>query len=552
MQPVLDTPTTARRPLDLEDYIDIVRRHKSWLAGPAFAGTVIAVVVAFLWPDTYVSVATIQVTPPQVPDRLVPSNVNMQMSQRINAMASNILSRPTLTNIIQTYGLYPRERNRRPMEDIIETMRTRSIRISPVTGVSSPARTRGEVAAFRVSFAYENRILAQKVAADLASRFIEENIRTRSSQSVQATEFLRDQLQQAKKELDELENKLTAFRVRYAGRLPDQLEHNLSAIRAFETQLAGVNEAVSRIAQEKLLLESQLRIVKDQVAGITASPESVSPRLENQRLAELDRQILGLETALSALRERYRESHPDVQRLQAQLAGLRKARENLLEKEPEAPKPEAAKRRLTPEQQQALRAAEAAMARLESQIQAKNLELDNRTQEQAHLQKLLKQYQSRIESSPLVEREYAELTRNHQLAKTRYEDLTQKASASEMATDLVNRGQGDRLELLEPASLPERPAKPNRLMIVGVGLGAGLMAGVFAVGAQEMKDTSLKNLKDVRAYTKLAVLGTIPLLESDLVVRRKRRLVWLAWSAASIVGVAAMAGSVIYYYASRV
>jgi len=89
-------------------------------------------------------------------------------------------------------------------------------------------------------------------------------------------------------------------------------------------------------------------------------------------------------------------------------------------------------------------------------------------------------------------------------------------------------------------------------MIIGVGLGVGLMAGVFAVGAQEMKDTSLKNLKDVRAYTKLAVLGTIPLLESDLVVRRKRRLAWLAWSAASILGVAAMAGSVFYYYASRV
>jgi len=117
-----------------------------------------------------------------------------------------------------------------------------------------------------------------------------------------------------------------------------------------------------------------------------------------------------------------------------------------------------------------------------------------------------------------------------------------------MATDLVNRGQGDKLELLEPASLPERPAKPNRLVIVGTGIGAGLMLGVFAVGAREMKDTSLKNLKDVRAYTKLAVLGTVPLLENDLVARRKRRLAWLAWSTAFMVGAAAMAGAMFYYY----
>jgi hypothetical protein len=77
------------------------------------------------------------------------------------------------------------------------------------------------------------------------------------------------------------------------------------------------------------------------------------------------------------------------------------------------------------------------------------------------------------------------------------------------------------------------------------------MLGVFAVGVREMKDTSLKTLKDVRAYTKLAVLATIPLLENDLVLQRKRRLRWLAWSAASLVGLAAMAGSVLYYYSNR-
>ncbi len=549
MQPAAETLATPRRPLDVEDYIDIVRRHKSWLIGPTFAGLVGAVVVAFLWPDTYISQATIQVTPPQVPDRLVPSNVNMEMAQRISTMASNILSRPTLTTIIQTYGLYPRDRSRRPMEDIIEQMRTRDIGISPVRPVSGQAR--GQASAFRISFAYENRVLAQKVAADLAGRFIEENIRTRSSQSVQATEFLKDQLLQAKKELDALENKLTGFRVKYAGRLPDQLEHNLQAIRSFETQLSGVNDAISRIGQEKLLLESQIRLVKDQAAALSAAPEAAGGAVRSERLTEVERQILALETTLTGLRERYRESHPDVQRLEAQLAGLRKTRERLLNLE-EAPKPEAAKSRpLTAEQAKPLRAAEASISRLQSQIEAKNLDLEAKLKEQQQLQKLIKEYQSRIESSPLVEREYADLQRNHELAKARYEDLTKKATASEMATDLVTRGQGDRLELLEPASLPERPAKPNRLVIIGVGLGLGLVAGVFAVGAREMKDTSLKNLKDVRAYTKLAVLGTIPLLENDLVVRRKRRLAWLAWSAASILGVAAMAGSVLYYYTNR-
>lgn len=549
MQPPAETVSTPRRPLDVEDYLDIVRRNKSWLAGPAFAGLVIAVVVAFLWPDTYVSEATIQVTPPQVPQHLVPSNVNVEISQRVSAMASNILSRPTLTNIIQTYNLYPRERARLPMEDIIEQMRTRDIRISPETRLSTASRDRASV--FRISFAYENRFLAQKVTADLAGRFIEENIRARSSQSVQTTEFLKDQLQQAKQELDAWENKLADFRVRNSGRLPDQLDRNLNAIRAFETQLAGINDAINRLAQEKLMLESQIRIIRDQVAAITPSREVAEAPVRRERLVEIERQIVAIETALAGLRERYRDSHPDVQRLERQLAGLRKQRESLLSEEPAAKSEEPRQRMLSPEQLKNLRAAEAAIARLQSQIEAKNLEMEAKIKEQQNFQRLIKQYQSYIETSPLVEREYAELTRNRDLARARYEDLSKRASASEMATDLVARGQGDKLELLEPASLPERPAKPNRLLIIAAGLGAGLVLGVFAVGAREMKDTSLKTLKDVRAYTKLAILGTIPLLENDLVVRRKRRLAWLAWSAASLLGIAAMAGSVLYYYSTR-
>ena len=549
MQPPGEALTVERRPLDLEDYLEIVRRNKGWLAGPAFAGLVVAVVVAFLWPDTYVSEATIQVTPPQVPQQLVPSNVTMEISQRISAMASNILSRPTLINIIQTYNLYPRERARLPMEDIIEQMRTRDIRISPVTRLSTAARDRASV--FRISFAYSNRFLAQKVAADLAGRFIEENIRTRSSQSVQTTEFLKDQLQQAKKELDEWENKLAEFRVRNSGRLPDQLDRNLNAIRAFETQLAGINDAINRLVQERLMLESQIRITRDQISSLSASPDAPEAPVRRERLAEVERQIVALETALVGMRERYREDHPDVQRLQRQLEGLRKNRQALLAQEAPAKTEQPGARALRPEQLKALREAEANIARLQSQIEAKNLEIEAKVKEQQQIQRLIKQYQSYIESSPLVERDYAELTRNRDLARARYEDLSKRAAASEMATDLVARGQGDKLELLEPASLPERPAKPNRLLIIGAGLGIGLMLGVFAVGVREMKDTSLKTLKDVRAYTKLAVLATIPLLENDLVLQRKRRLRWLAWSAASLVGLAAMAGSVLYYYSNR-
>jgi succinoglycan biosynthesis transport protein ExoP len=185
---------------------------------------------------------------------------------------------------------------------------------------------------------------------------------------------------------------------------------------------------------------------------------------------------------------------------------------------------------------------------LQSQIQAKDLEMDQRVKGQKQIIALINQYNERIQSSPLMEKTYSELTRDLNLAKSRYEELNMKKSQSEIATSLENRGQGERLQLLDPASLPETPVKPKRLMIVGSGVGIGMLLGLFVAGAREMKDTSLKNLKDARAYTNLPVLGTVPLLENDLVVRRKRRLAWVAWSAACLCGILMMAGSMYYYY----
>jgi len=538
-----------RRPLDVEDYIDIVRRHRAWIVGPAFAALVVAVVVAFLWPDAFVSQAAIRVLPSQVPEKLVPSNVTLEMSQHINSMASAILSRTMLTNIIQTYGLYRQELNRWPMADVIEKMQ-RAIRVGQVREVENRS-SKGPSAAFFIAFEYENRYLAQKVTQDLAGRFISENVRTRSNQSRETTQFLKDQLQSAKRELEDLEKGRTEFRVKNAGRLPEELQTNLQTLRSLETQLAGVNDHISRNGQEKLLLESQLRIQQEQLGALISTPDQFSASVKNERLVQMEREILGLEARLSLMSERYRDTHPDIKAMQGQIDSLKKMRDGLLKQE-EQKNPETEARKPAPALQlRAGKDAEANIARVQSQIQAKDLEMEERIKEQKQIRDVVKAIHSRIEARPLLEQQYANLTRDYDQATAKYDDLNRKMSQSEIATDLTNRNQAETLEILDPASLPETPIKPQRLFIVGAGLGVGLMLGVFTAGFREVKDTSLKNLKDARAYTNLPVLGTVPLLENDLVVRRKRRLTWLAWSAACIAGVLAMSGSVYFYYAGR-
>src|SRR5215471_14971478 len=105
-----------RRPLDVEDYVDIVRRHRGWIFGPLLFCLVASVVGVYLWPDTYVSQAVVKVTPQQVPTTMVQSAINQEMFDRIQSMQQTIESRGTLTTIMNNYGLYQRERTRMPIE----------------------------------------------------------------------------------------------------------------------------------------------------------------------------------------------------------------------------------------------------------------------------------------------------------------------------------------------------------------------------------------------------------------------------------------------------
>lgn len=550
MQPQ-DAVSINRRSLDVEDYIDILRRHKGWILGPTFAALVASVVVAFLWPDTYVSSAVIRVVPPQIPESYVPANIALDLQGRINSMEQVILSRATLTNIINTQGLYPKERSRMPLDDVVEMMRRDAVKIGNVQATNTNTG-RSNVAAFTVSFSYPNRFIAQKVTNDLVSRFITENMKNTSQESLNTTDFLKEQWDTAKAKLDEYEQKIQTFRARNMGRLPDQMESNMQQLSAMQMQMSNANAAISRVNQEKLLLENQLRIYKDQLNSLKdTSPMEQNAVQRNEKLVEKEREIAAIENALAAARERYKEEHPDVQNLAARLALAKKQREAIA-KEDSTKKPDAAPTHTaSPQYVRESRDLDAAIKRVTGQIEAKDLEMADLQKDIRRLNQAMGTYQSRIESMPVGDKEYSELLRDRNLARANYEEMDKKMQSSKIASAVVSRKQGETLELLDPPSLPQTPTDPKRAVIVGTGTAIGLLAGLMLAGAREMKDTSLKNLKDVRAYTQLPVLGSIPLLENDLVVRRRRRLGWLAWSTACLVGIVIMSSSVVYYYATK-
>jgi len=548
--------SVARRPMDVDDYVDIVKRHRSWLLGPTFAGLVIGVVTAFLWPDSYRAEGLIRVVPPQVPSRLVQTNISEEMSARIMTIYQNIVSRTSLLNLIQTYNLYPQERKRLPTEDVIERMRT-DIGMGAMQNLArSVGSSRTSVNAFQVTYSYSDRRIAQRVCQELISRFTDESIKSRATMSVMTTEFFKDQYEVAKRELDDIDAKISAFKSRNLGEMPDQQQMLFSRLSAMETSIQAINGQISRSEQDKLQMESQMRDLRDQAQSVSQpAPEQQAAEVaRDPRIADLDRDIERLEQTLVGLRQSYKETHPDVQRTLSYLQTKRRQREQLhRELEASAGQNTASRPRtgISAAAQQRARELNSSILKVQAALQAKDMEIADLNRQMNETRGRLKQLQGRIESSPGASQEYLQLMREHEVAAQRYEELGKKMQDSSMATDLENRKQGEMLEVLESPALPEEPYAPKRPVIIAIGLVIGLALGVSLAGGRELKDGSLKNLKDVRAYTRLAVLGSIPLLENDFVLRRRRRLATLAWTGVFLVGIVLMAGAVAYYYTSR-
>ena len=565
MQAQADYLGVPRRELDVADYVDILRRHWMWIAGPAFAGLVIAVVTAFLWPDTYQSYAVMRITPSQVSDRIVPSNFNLHMQDRMQTMLQDVTSRSKLIDMIKKFNLYQTEQAKRPLEDIMEDMR-RKIKVEPLENASQSQQSRGVGSAFRISFQYDEKHDAQKVVQEMVNSLTSENVVDRLQKSRITTEFLGEEVKTSKADLDRIESQLTQFKLRNAGRLPEELNSNLQMQNSFQQQLGAVQEVLNRDQQDKMMLETSVQNLKNQLNTIEINEvEATAPKtkvevVKNDHLAEMEKRVTDAESQLTALREQLKPEHPDLKAAIKRVESIKQERDRVAAQvaadEEKALATQATAKPAEPAQPRKFvnpvavknrSELEAQLKTVQARIRGIDLDSDERIKMQKTLIDQLQQVSGRIQSNPLMQGEYADLTRDYNLAKDNYDKLSSQLSSSGVANRLEDRSAGENLEVLDPASLPLKPSDPNRWMIVGAGTTLGMILGLFLAGAQELKDSTMKGLRDVRAYSNLNILSSVPLLENALMVRRKRRLTWLAWSSAMIVGVVIMSGSVYYY-----
>jgi polysaccharide chain length determinant protein (PEP-CTERM system associated) len=485
-----------RRELTPADYIEILKRRWVLIVVLTFLGGPLAYGVARVLPARYTSQTTVLVQQPMVPKDLIRPVVTDDISQQLASMKEQILSRTRLEPIIRQYGLYAKDANRLPMEDLVARLQ-KAIEVLPVRPMEE---TSDSLPGFNVKVTLDNPHSAQAVCTTVTSMFIEEQARNRQHHSQDTTEFLDQQMTDAKAKLDAQDAKLAAFQSQHLGSLPDDDKTNLNILTGLTSQLDATTQALSRAQQDKSFLEASLN---QEIDAWQAAQNGHNPQT-------LEQQLDTLQSKLTDLESRYTENYPDVISTKEDIAALKKKIADQGATGQAAPTGKPTKSTLEPQNIQQLRA----------ELHNAQAVIAEKAADEEDLRKQIKLYEARVQATPAVEEEYKELTRGYQTALDTYNQLEKNRDEAQMATNLERRQEGETLSILDPANFPDQPSFPNRLLFTLGGFGGGLVLGVGLAVFFDMQDTSIRTEQDVEFALHIPVIVTVPAIRPLAKVER--------------------------------
>ncbi len=514
------------------DFLDMARRYFWLLAIPPMLTLFAALLYSSKVPDQYQSDILIAVIPQRVPDSFVRSTVTVGVQERLDAITVLIRSRSILEPIITTADLYPVERQRLPMEDVLDTMR-KSIDVE-MENPRQDAAGREQPRAFHVRFSYPDPTTAAKVTQQLGSIFIDQNAKDRGAQAEATDEFLEGKLAEARQRLEAQDKLMEAFREQHGKALPTQLQSNMAAVQGAQLQIQSLVEAIARDRDRKLMLERLYQEASNEPVPTTALPSTASGGTPQPATAQ--QQLATARATLSNLELRLTPEHPDIIRVKRLIAEL----EPKAKAEAEA-QANGGGTALTPEEAQR----RDRLRQMKAEIESLDRQTAFKESEETRLRAQLTDYQGRIEAVPGIETEWAKLTRDYDTLQAAYKDLLTKSEASKVSVDLENRRIGEQFRIVDPAGVPVKPIGPNRRQMTAIGLLVGLLLGPGIAALLEFRDASFRTDADVFQLLSLPVLATFPLVESASEHKRTVRRRWLG----ATVGLVVVAGAGYVFWA---
>lgn len=551
------TSVPVIRPATLADRLAAVRRR--WL--PAAAAAVLVLAVAFaaalLWPPTFRSTGTILIEQQEVPVDVVRSMISSYADQRIQVITQRVMTTDNLMRIIDRYNLYPEGRRTLPRETLIAQMRG-DIDFNMISAdVVDPRVGRPTKATIAFSVSYDSRspVLAAKVANELTTLYINENLESRKRLSDNTAGFLAEEADRLARQIADLETAVAAFKEKHAGSLPELSQMNLSLMTRTEDEMRETDMRIRSLEQQLIYLDSQLaqlepasqiytstgqrvmspadrlKVLKSEYARANAiyapdHPDVVRMRREIAGLEketgsiaagnDLARQLLDAKSQLAQAREKYSADHPDVQQMQRMVDGIEAAMaaapltsEAMNKDKAEADNP--------------------AYIQVAAQREATINEKTSLLTKRATLQARLDDFETRLSRAPQIEREYSGMLRELSNAELKYREVRQKHLEATVSKNMETERRGERFTLIEPPLEAQEPMSPNRKAIVLLGMVLSLAAAAGVAVLLESVDASIRGKRDVEDLLSVAPLAVLPWMDTprDMALRARWRKVSL-------------------------
>lgn len=484
-------------------YRQLLWRRKWYVVIPALVVAAVTIPVVMSLPSLYQATTLIMVEPQKVPEEFVRATVTVPIQDRLKTISQQVLSRTRLERVIDEFSLYQDPLTAAETSPWLvvaarwfEQLRSwagyppsRSIE-GKLDKLSLVERMRANIAitvtggsTFSITYTGEDPGVVQQVTNKLASLFIDESLKVREEQAEGTAEFLESELERVKKKLEGQESELRAFKQRYMGELPSQLDANLRTL--------------DRLQMEKIALDEQLRDAKERFEVMSQIDLfGLSNTEDVGSIGPTDSRLDALKGRLSELLRTYKEDYPDVVVLRREIAQLEA---DLERQQAEAP-PKIATREPVLKIQKAP----------EDEISSTIASLKVRSEE---VTKDIQRYQERVDNTFLREQQLSVILRDYDTISKTYQGLLDKRQNARIAENLERRQKGEIFRILDPAELPERPFKPNRRLLIALGCLLGLGAGVGLAVLREQLDPSIRSERDlVQATTGIPLLSVIPLV----------------------------------------
>jgi len=487
------------------DLSGILRRRKWTILVPALGVFALSAIIAFAIPATYKSTTTILIEEQGIPREYVTANVTTFADQRLQSINQRIMSTTKLLEVIGRFRLYEDLKNKMTVDEIVEKMRKKDIVFNTISAdVIDPRTGRPGQAtiAFSVSYKGRNPETVQRVANELASLYLGENLKTREKASADTSKFMEDERADVKERMAALDAKIADYKQKHGDSLPELNQVNMQGLDQVEREMSRV--------------EDQLRALKERESNLEQQLASVSPDSTNQERDSLRE----LRVRLIDLKSRFSDEYPDVIKTKASIKELEE-RLAATGKEAQSTKPD-----------------NPAYITMASQLAGIRTEISSVKRQVADLRKKRASYRQRVEAAPRVEEGYRGLLVERNNLQAKFEELNRKSMDAQVAYGMEKEQLGERFSIIDAARLPEKPDSPNIPAILLIGLVLGLGSGVGAAALKESTDDTVRDAGKLATDTGFPVLSGIPEIVTPGDVGRKKLRRLQAAAGAAVVLVA--------------